>query len=334
MASLSSDDIDAVAQSQHSLLRSSTLPYDQTPQRVQPHCGGGVKTNTRPSSPGSEMVTLEEFLQESNLQSPPMVSTGSREDLMTDYFIRNPTSSASTARDQVTPTSYVMPTIQPSNQRPGQNVKPSPRQPIGQSLTSGQPIIQRTNQSLSRTFSLASADLLCSSGPDNYHGTEGCQSDTVVRRQGGGVNRRERPLSARLAGSTNHLGDGTFQNPSIHHSSSLSLQIERYTERERERDRERGRTLVSQNGPSLSYSYHHHGEVAMVTPVRAVPALRLDETSEQGEGLREGWTSDSSHLKKEGERQQIGSTERPRSTPASPDPNNDPQTVWYEYGCV
>lgn len=242
---------------------------------------------------------------------------------MTDYFTRSPAPSAPSGRDQVTPTSYVMPTVQSSNQRPGQSVKPSPRQPVGQSPASGQPANQRTGQSLSRAFSLASADLLRSNGPDSFRGSEG-QSDVVVRRQGGGANGRERPLSARLTGSTNQHGDGSFLNPPIHHSSSLNLQPER----------DRGRTAVSRNGPSSSPTYHHRGEVAMVTPVRAVSATRPDEAPEHGELLREGRTSDSSHTKKESERARCSSVERPKSTPASPDPNNDPQTVWYEYGCV
>uniref|UniRef100_A0A667YQB3 Coiled-coil domain containing 88C n=1 Tax=Myripristis murdjan TaxID=586833 RepID=A0A667YQB3_9TELE len=262
----------------------------------------------------------------------------SREDLMTDYFTRSSSLSAPTGRDQATPTSYVTPTIQPTNQRPGQSVKPSPRQPVGQSPASGQPLTQRSSQSLSRTFSLASADLLHSNGPDSYRGTEGSpgQSDVVVRRQGGGGTGRERPLSARLAGPANQHGDVSYLNPPIHHSSSLNLQSERYGERERER--EKGRTSASRNSPSSSSSYHYRGEVAMVTPVKAVPALRLDETPEQGEGLREAQSNDSSHLKKEsergGSRGRCGSVDRPKSSPASPDPNNDPQTVWYEYGCV
>ncbi|XP_071327209.1 protein Daple [Trachinotus anak] len=331
-ASLSSDDVTGLSRSQQTLSRSSTLPYDHTPQRAQPQRGGGVRTKTRPSSPGSEMVTLEQFLHESNLQSPPMVSTGSREDLMTDYFTRSPAPSAPTSRDQVTPTSYVTPTVQPSNQRPGQSVKPSPRQPVGQSPSSGQSFNQRTSQSLSRAFSLASADLLRSSGPDSFRGIEGSpgQSDVVVRRQGGGANGRERPLSARLAGPTNQLGDGTYINSPIHHSSSLNLQTERYVER----DRERGRTPVSQNGPSSTSNYQHRGEVAMVTPVRAVPTTRVSESSDHGDVLREGQSGDSSLLKKENERARCDSVEHPKSTPASPDPNNDPQTVWYEYGCV
>ncbi|TMS21289.1 Protein Daple [Larimichthys crocea] len=327
-ASLSSDDVMGLSQSHQTLSRSSTLPYDHTPQRAQPQRGVGVRTKARSSSPGSEMVTLEQFLQESNIQSPPMVSTGSREDLMADYF-RSPAPSVPAGRDQVTPTSYVTPTVQSSNQRPGQSVKPSPRQPVGQSPSTGQPVAQRTGQSLSRAFSLASADLLRSNGPDSFRGNEG-QSDVVIRRQGGGANGRERPLSARLAGPTNQHADGSLLNPPIHHSSSLNLQTERYGERERER----GRTPVSRNGPSSSSSYHHRGEVAMVTPVRAVPATQPEEASEQGEVSREGRPGDSSHLKKESERVRCGSVERPKSTPASPDPNNDPQTVWYEYGCV
>lgn len=71
-ASLSSDDV--VGHSHQSLSRSSTLPYDHAPQRAQPQHGpGGVRNKTRPASPGSEMVTLEEFLQESNKKSPPVV---------------------------------------------------------------------------------------------------------------------------------------------------------------------------------------------------------------------------------------------------------------------
>lgn len=76
-ASLSSDDVVGLSHesstlSQASLLpRSSTLPFEATPQsRSAPRT-----TCPRPRSPGSEMVTLEEFLQESNTLSPPTVRT-------------------------------------------------------------------------------------------------------------------------------------------------------------------------------------------------------------------------------------------------------------------
>ncbi|XP_077422038.1 protein Daple isoform X2 [Vanacampus margaritifer] len=330
-ASLSSDYVRGLSQSQQTLSHSATLPYDQTPQRAQPQCGGGIRSRARPSSPGSQMVTLEEFLQESNLKSTQRISSGSGEDLMSEYFSRSPASSGPASRDQVTPTSYVTPTVHTSNQqRPGQSMKPSSRQTVGQSQTSPRPTTQRVNQSLSRTFSLASADLLRSNGPDTFNGNGGSpnQSDVVLRRQGGGSNGRERPLSARLASSSNQHRDSSIPNAPIHHSTSLTLQTDRYAERECDR----GRTPASPNGPSSTY--HHRGEVAMVTPVRATPAAQLDDALEHGEVLRDDRAGDPSPHKKEGERVRCNSVERPKSTPASPDPNNDPQTVWYEYGCV
>lgn len=249
---------------------------------------------------------------------------------MTEYFTRSPASSGPTGKDQGTPTSYVTPTVHASNQRPGQSVKPSSRQPVSQSQASGRPVTQRINQSLSRTFSLASADLLRSNGPDSFHGNGGSpnQPDTVVRRQGGGTNGRERPLSAHLASSTNQHRDSGIPNSPIHHSSSLTLQTDRHVERERDR----GRTPVSPNG--LSSSYYHRGEVAMVTPVRAVPTAQPDEALEHGEVFGEERPGEPFHQHKDSERVRCTSAERPKSTPASPDPNNDPQTVWYEYGCV
>ncbi|KAM6973258.1 protein Daple [Aplochiton taeniatus] len=318
--SLSSDDVVGLSQSQLSLSRSSTLPYDSLPQRSQPQRSArpaqtAGATRTRPSSPGSEMVTLEEFLYESNTLSPPTVQTGSREDLMTDYFTRGP--SPPLREGAKTPTSYVTPTVQSANHRPGQSVKPSPRQPLNQSPLQGQTPPSRTNQSLSRTFSLASADLLRSNGPDSYRGNDGSpsKSEAVVRRPGGGASGKERPVSARLAGDPGYLA------LSPHHFSSLSLQTERS-------GGGGGSAHVSRNGPPSQP--HHRGEVAMVTPVRAVPAMRLDEAQEGGDGLRESRLADPSPMKEGG----CGSEERPKSTPASPDPNDDPQTVWYEYGCV
>lgn len=228
---------------------------------------------------------------------------------MTDYFTRSPASPASAGRDQVTPTSYVPPTVKPSTQKPGQSVKPSPRQPAGQSASSGLPAPQRSGQSLSRAFSLASADLLRSNGPDAFRPHEE-QCDAVVRRPGGGANGRERPLSARLAADRHP--DGGCLNLPVPHSTSLNLQMER------DREGEGGRAAASRS----------RGEVAMVTPVRAAAAL------EEASGRGQVHPAESAHRKKDNERVRCSSAERPKSTPASPDPGDDPQTVWYEYGCV
>lgn len=255
---------------------------------------------------------------------PVQVSTGSREDLMVDYFSRSSSSSVAAGKDQATPTNYVVPTVQPSNQRPGQSVKPSPRQPAGQSLPSNPPAPQRSSQSLSRAFSLASADLLRCNRPDGYRGNDSSPHEAVVRRPERGPNGRERPLSARYASPSSLQEDDGFLTPPLHHSPSLTLQTDRYTERERN---SRGRTPTSRNGASSQY--HHRGEVAMVTPVRAVSTSHSIQASEPGPLQREGRAGDAPHSK-----DRCGSVERPKSTPASPDPNDDPQTVWYEYGCV
>lgn len=295
-----------------------------------------------------------------------------------------------------TPTSYVTPTVKRDTDlhrsgegpgrtsKPGQCVKPSvglqegstsmpqshsqtlPNRTSNGLGTGGRPLPLGPfepcggglgSSSLSRTFSLASADLLRSNGPGSYRPdmeAGGSPSrgggDGVVRRPGAGAMARERPQSARLAGPSDidprrlPLAPPKEEPLSLslpqHHSSSLSLQPERYG----------GRTtpgsIPRNNGPSTGQQQgrpnpqqnqkNHRGEVAMVTPVRAVPALRLEEEEVQRREAR--LQADSPLLKKPevggGGGLSCGTEEPPTSTPASPDPNNDPQTVWYEYGCV
>uniref|UniRef100_A0A8C7UKE0 Coiled-coil domain containing 88C n=1 Tax=Oncorhynchus mykiss TaxID=8022 RepID=A0A8C7UKE0_ONCMY len=368
-ASLSSDDVVGLSHDvSHSLTLpwSAIVPYDthaHTPvQRSAPRPG-----SHRTSSPGSEMVTLEEFLEESNTLSPPTVSidthillhqmtwppqspnlnpiemvwdeldsrvkekqptsaqhmwkllqdcwkripgevlSGSREDLVADYFNpleqreRSTLCRPSPLRDGAkTPTSYVTPTVKRdtdlhrAGEGPGRTSKPG--QCVKPSVLLQEGSTSMPHSSLSRTFSLASADLLRSNGPGSYRPdmeAGGSPSrgggDGVVRRPGAGATARERPQSARLAGPLDidprrlslapPKEEPLNLAPPQHHSSSLSLQPKCYG----------GRT----------------------TPA---PDLRLEEPQE----------GDAS----------CSTEEHPRSTSASPDPNNDPQTVWYEYGCV
>uniref|UniRef100_W5K3E1 Coiled-coil domain containing 88C n=1 Tax=Astyanax mexicanus TaxID=7994 RepID=W5K3E1_ASTMX len=352
--SLSSDDVVGLSHegsrlSQSSLLpRSSTLPCETPPTQrstLRP-------SRIRPASPGSEMVTLKEFLQESNVLSPPTVQTDSREDLMTDYFTR--ASRPAPLRDGAkTPTSYVVPTVKTSSSgadgrasKPGQSVKPSIRPleastPSSQSQTlpnrgtgSRPSSLQHSgsrggaglsSSSLSRTFSLASADLLNSNGPDSYRAEGGSpgQAEGLVRRP------RDRPQSARpLSGDPTHLSVDprrlSLAQPKDEPLLSASPQADWGY------GNSVGRTGATANRSGTSQGrsthQHHRGEVAMVTPVRAVSALRLEEVEEH----REPRQAEPSSLKKS----DCVAEERPISTPASPDPNNDPQTVWYEYGCV
>ncbi|XP_058255179.1 protein Daple isoform X2 [Hemibagrus wyckioides] len=353
-ASLSSDDVVGLSHesstlSQSSVLpRSSTLPYEATPQsRSTPYA-----TCPRPRSPGSEMVTLEEFLQESNTLSPPTVHTGSREDLMTDYFTRVGRPMPPVRDGTKTPTSYVTPTIKTTasipdgrTSKPGHSVKPSIRlSEASMTLSQSQTLPNRGSSgsggrsshlqhsgprggtagssSLSRTFSLASADLLQSNGPDCY------RSEGGGTMQAEGATRRERPLSARLTGSSGYLSldprrlsVATPRDDQPLSSSSTVLQSDRgYTG-------SGGRSGTMH----LNTSHHPRGEVALVTPVRAVSALRQKEVEEHKETRQ---TEPSSSSLKKSDSSGCYVEERPMSTPASPDPNNDQQTVWYEYGCV
>ncbi|XP_076835342.1 protein Daple [Brachyhypopomus gauderio] len=361
-ASLSSDDVTRMGHegcrlSQTSLLpRSSTLPCDARP--------APCPARHRASSPGSEMVTLEEFLQESNALPPPTVQTGSREDLMADYFTR--TGRSGPLKDAAkTPTSYVTPTVKtpPSGpdgraSKPGHSVKPSMRladtsTPPSHSQTlpgrgasgpGGRPSPQPLTgprggaAGLSRTFSLASADLLHSTGPDGYRAEAGSpsQAEGVVRRTGAPA--RERPQSARLAGPSCLPGD---PGPPCVDPRRLSVAPPRdgppplpcstSTPTQVGEGLCGGRSGALRFGPGHGRpaTQHHRGEVALVTPVRAVSALRLDDVEEP----RERRLSDPQTLKK-ADSPGCGTKEQPNISPASPDPANDPQTVWYEYGCV
>ncbi|XP_051502727.1 protein Daple-like isoform X2 [Myxocyprinus asiaticus] len=371
-ASLSSDDVIGLGHegsrlSQISLIpRSSTLPCD-TPsaQRLSQH-----PSSLRPSSPDSEMVTLEEFLQESNALSPPTVQTGIREDLLTDYFTRS--ARPAPLRDGAkTPTNYVMPTIKTTlpelegrAPKPGHSVKPSVRHtetsmPPSQSQTlpnrgagsRPSPLQQSSphggvggSTSLSRTFSLASADLLHSNGPNSYRAEASSPNQSDVVRRSGAVT-RERPLSARLPGSSplpadpGHLSvdprrlslapprdELSLTSTPPLHSSSMSLQAEQ------DYVGSSSRASAVCSGAAQTRPPPHHGEVAMVTPVRAISALRLNDLEEEP---REPRQTESPLLKKADTANLSYSVKgQPTSKPASPDPNNDPQTVWYEYGCV
>lgn len=260
---------------------------------------------------------------------------------MSDYFTRGGRPAPSSRDGAKTPTSYVCPTVKtPSaldgrSAKPGHSVKPSvrhtetymspsqsqtlPNRGTASRSSHHQHSAPRTgatgSNSLSRTFSLASADLLNSNGPDSY------QTETKSQLQNEGGARRERPCSARLTGGSGNLSVDPWRfsvapskddDPQPLSSSSL----------------QQDRVYGSRTGTIRPTTPHHHrGEVALVTPVRAVSSVRLEEVDEGMEPRQaEIKKSDNAGLTSYVE-------ERPMSTPASPDPN-DQQTVWYEYGCV
>ncbi|XP_064569782.1 protein Daple isoform X3 [Zonotrichia leucophrys gambelii] len=386
--------------------RSGLMSCD-IPQRSNPsQCHTGRQ---RSASPGSEMVTLEEFLEESNRLSLPSDTSTNRDDLLSDYFRKaNEPSAAGNLLVQPSrkeaakmPTSLVAPTVKMAvageegrTAKPDNYMKPNLRQvepdalanpqgslklphPAHQQCASGvrqmaqpqQPgSTSRRSTSLNRAFSLASADLLRAAGPEAYrqespqksgaelHGGKDtvCQSTRASVPTSSQAPSRERPQSAKAAGSVQGADSRSRQlearrlsllppkdeRPLSFHqfsasptASSSSLNVQ-----------QQERVNTGQHYSSASHtpskvkpkSAPRTEEVATVAPARAVCSSTEANTSPgQGQG-------DALLTKCQGKllESSSGAVEEPvrgnssSSTPGSPDPQGDQQTVWYEYGCV
>ncbi|XP_038608801.1 protein Daple isoform X2 [Tachyglossus aculeatus] len=390
------------------LPRNALLPHEPPHKNHPGHIHHGRPCS---ASPGSEMVTLEEFLEESNRASPSNDNGSSGDDLLNGYFSRandpppligNQLGQAARKEGSRMPTSLVSPTVKMAVHtaegrllKPGQYVKPSPRQPEAES-PSNAPGSQRLAQSpqnlppgrlrqpapalqgstpgttrgtsLSRAFSLASADLLRASGPEAY-GHEPPQkpgSDTPGSREAGGhaaraatpgssqALLRDRPQSAKAVGSSQGLGcrhrpcdprrfslapPKDERLPALQQSStspaiSASVQQERGGAPSGQAFSPMPHTPAKGRSKTLPRA----GEVATVAPVRVGPGLSDGEGS-QGQNSGEGYTAKSQRKSPDSTPGTAGPEESgrgtiPKSAPASPEPNGEQQTVWYEYGCV
>ncbi|XP_057588655.1 protein Daple isoform X2 [Hippopotamus amphibius kiboko] len=367
---------------------------------AQPHSG------VRPcsASPSSEMVTLEEFLEESNRGSPSPDTPSCRDDLLRDYFRKasdlpavggQPGPSARKEGVKV-PTSSVAPTVKmPISTsegkllKPGQYVKPNFRpaeaealpsapqrqaQPpqslsLGRPRQAAMPPASHTpagrSASLSRAFSLASADLLRASGP------EACKQEPGGPEASGGRD----PGSHSLQGSTapSSHGPARERTPLVGKTGSSSqgpgprsrpLDVRRFSlappKEERPAALQQSSTspAVAAAGGGGSDSQLQHfspaaapaartkpsasppsGEGAAIAPVRArLSPSEGDGVPGQGrgEGLPAKGPGRSPDLAPRGSRapEDFSRGSSLKSTPASPEPGGDPQTVWYEYGCV
>ncbi|KAH0620423.1 hypothetical protein JD844_020858 [Phrynosoma platyrhinos] len=368
----------------------------------------------RSTSPGSEMVTLEEFLEESNRLSPPN-ETSSKDDLLSEYFkkanerpsVGNQFSQASRKEATKTPTSYVTPTIKmPSADEDGRparlghcvkpNLRPTeaellansiashklPHAPHNQASRAARQVPQpqpqqcsatsRQSTSLNRTFSLASSDLLRASGPEVYRRYDSLPKPATTNIQMGKesesqtpqvplaavsqVSLRERPQSAKVVGSLQNV-DSRCRQLDVRRLSLAPPKDERallfppfsYSPTSSKDDlnsqpQERAVVALEPHCPPPQYATSkikskpalRSGEVATVTPVRVV------SSSTEGSNLQGPGPSDTSFVKARSPENNIsaGVTEEAnrgvscKNPPASPDPQGDQQTVWYEYGCV
>ncbi|XP_016154193.1 PREDICTED: protein Daple isoform X2 [Ficedula albicollis] len=383
-------------------LMSCDVPQKSNPS--QSHSG-----RQRSASPGSEMVTLEEFLEESNrlsLQSGPSTN---RDDLLSDYFRKANEPSATgnllvqPSRKEAgkMPTSLVAPTVKMAvageegrTAKPDNYMKPNLRQvepdalanpqgslklphtPQHQSASGvrqmAQPqqpgTVSRRSTSLNRAFSLASADLLRAAGPEAYrqespqksgaelHGGRDtvCQSTRASVPTNSQAPLRERPQSAKAASSVQGVDSRCRQldvrrlslvppkdeRPLSFHqfSASPTASTSSLNVQQQERVNPGQHYSSASHTPSKvkPRSAPRTEDVATVAPARAVCSSTEGITSPgqgQGDALLtkcQGKLLESSSGAVE-ETVRAGSS---NSTPGSPDPQGDQQTVWYEYGCV
>ncbi|XP_065492333.1 protein Daple isoform X2 [Caloenas nicobarica] len=226
----------------------------------------------------------------------------------------------------------------------------------------------RRSTSLSRAFSLASADLLRATGPENYRQESPQKSAADLRGGKDAVSQtarvsspmsaqgtlRERPQSAKAADSLQgvdsrcrqfdarrlSLASPKDERPLSCHQFSASPTASTSNLNVQQQER------VS---PGQHYSPTPHtsskvkpkpaprtGEVATVAPTRAV-ASSTEGSVSLGQGQGDALLTKCQGKLPEGS---AGTVEEPmrgnssNSTPGSPDPQGDQQTVWYEYGCV
>lgn len=386
--------------------RNGSVSYD-IPQKSTP--SQSYMGRQRSASPGSEMVTLEEFLEESNRLSPPSDTSSNREDLLSDYFKKanepsatgNPLVQPSRKEAAKMPAGHVAPAVKMAmtseegrTAKPGNYMKPNLRQvepePLANSQgplrpphmpqqqpTSGtrqtaqpqQPgSVGRRSTSLSRAFSLASADLLRATGPEAYRQESPqksvgdlrggkdtvCQSSRASVPTGSQATLRERPQSAKVAGSLQgvdsryrqldarrlSLAPPKDERPLSFHqfSASPTASTSNLNVQQQERVNPGQHYSPTPHTPSKTKPKPaaRTGEVATVGSARAVSTSTEGNTSlgqSQGDVLLtkcQGKLPDGSC----GALEETVRGSSSSSTPGSSDPQGDQQTVWYEYGCV
>lgn len=268
------------------------------------------------------------------------------------------------------PGQYVKPNVRPAEAE----VPPSAprRQALPPQTLSGQtrPAPPASGSaSLSRAFSLASADLLRASRPDA--GRQECpqrnpgHAEAPGGREAGSLSLQSAtpPGSHSLAPDTTPLvgkaagscpGPGPRSRPLDRRRFSLAPPRE---ERSAPRQQPAPGPAVAPEGGGSSPQLQHlsptaapaartkpqapqpSGDVAAAAPVRVGHSLSQGDRA-PGQGHREGFPARSPgrspdlapHASRAPE--DPGPGNNSRSAPGSPEPGGDQQTVWYEYGCV
>uniref|UniRef100_A0A674GHB2 Coiled-coil domain containing 88C n=1 Tax=Taeniopygia guttata TaxID=59729 RepID=A0A674GHB2_TAEGU len=226
--------------------------------------------------------------------------------------------------------------------------------------------VSRRSTSLSRAFSLASADLLRAAGPEAYrrespqkagaelHGGKDtvCQSTRASVPASSQAPLRERPQSAKVAGSVQGVDSRCRQLDArrlslVPPKDERSLSFHQFsasptasTSNLNVQQQERVNPFSSaSHTPSRvkPKSAPRTEEVATVAPARAVCSSTEAANTSPGQGQGDAILSKCQGKLLESSSGAVEESVRgnsSNSTPGSPDPQGDQQTVWYEYGCV
>nr|KAF6287206.1 coiled-coil domain containing 88C [Pipistrellus kuhlii] len=360
---------DASAPGQTTLSRQEYPPPRNGPvpqECIQKRGVAQPQARVRPcASPSREMVTLEEFLEESNRGSPTADTPSCRDDLLSDYFRKandlstvggqpGPPARREGAR---MPTSLVAPTLKMAVStsegkllKPGQYVKPNLRPADAETPPSAplRPALPPQSLSLGRARQPGGSE--ASVGRETGSHTP----QSPIPPSSHSLAREKTPLVGKAGGS--YQAPGPRSRPLDMRRFSLAPPKE-----ERLAPLPQSATAPAiagggSGGGSNSQPQHrsptpapavrtrppnppHSGEVATVAPVRV--GLSLSEgDGAPGQAHREGLPAKSPgrspdvapHTSRAPEDFSRGNNSK--SMPASPELGGDPQTVWYEYGCV
>uniref|UniRef100_A0A8C8ZWL7 Coiled-coil domain containing 88C n=1 Tax=Prolemur simus TaxID=1328070 RepID=A0A8C8ZWL7_PROSS len=339
--------------------RNGPLPQEGAQKRGAAPSHVGVRPCS--ASPSSEMVTLEEFLEESNRSSPTHDTPSCRDDLLSDYFrkasdppaIGGQPGPPARKEGAKMPTSLVAPTIKMATStpegrllKPGQCVKPNFRPAEAEPPASVPPRQAQPPQSLSLGRPRQPGAPEVSGGRET--GSRALQSPTPP---GSHSLARERTPLAGKAGSSSQ-GPGPRSRPDTRRFSLAPPKEERLAPLQQSATVPAIAAVGGGGGGSQHFSPAaapaartkpktppHSGEMATIAPVRAGLSLAEGDGGpghSYVEGLpakSPGRSPDSApHASRGPEDCSRGSSSK--STPASPEPGGDQQTVWYEYGCV
>ncbi|KAM7165442.1 protein Daple isoform 1-T1 [Macrochelys suwanniensis] len=336
-------------------------------------------------TPSSRDDLLSDYFRKAN-EPPPignqLSQPGRKETAKMPTSYVSPTIKMTIASEEgrvAKPGHYVKPNLRPAESEPLANSTGSlklppapPHQPLSGLRPMAQPqqtsTMSQRNASLSRAFSLASADLLRATGPETYRqespqklGADvragkdsGSQTLRLSVPPGSLATVRDRPQSAKAACTLQgvdsrcrqldvrrlSLAPPKEERPLSFHQSSASATVNSGQPQERVSAVPGQHYSPTQYTPAKVKSKPgpRSGEVATVTPVRAASSNTEGDVT-QGQSRSDALITKCQSRAPEGhtgaggiEESNRGSSSR--SAPGSPDPHVDQQTVWYEYGCV